>query len=315
MNFSKTILFFSLLLIFNTLYSQNKKITGKVYETYTDFSGDNPFEEKIREAQNFKIYLLKSNVTDASGKLLLHSTSSDFEIIVSEKYLKKYKFLEFKNKNSSKIVEIETINTEPIEVVLYPEIVIKKPVIYLYPTQKQEITIIHNFKGKIINTYPKYHNNWSVIAEPNGNLTNKVDNRKYKYLFWDGIISFPKEHFDFREGFQVKKENTVEFLENKLASIGLNDSEINDFIVYWLPALNENGNNLIRFGINDNIFNTSFLEINPKPDTEIRVFMEFKKWNVSDNEELPEQILSKIERKGFTMVEWGGSQIKSDKIE
>jgi hypothetical protein len=316
MNHSKLIFLLFFILISQILFSQNKKIIGKVYETYTEYSVDSQYNEKLKELNNYNIHLLKTNEIFTPGKLKLQSKNSSFEIIISAEELKIYNFLEFSTPNSSLVIEIDTIKNTPITIVLEDKgTVVKKPVIYLYPPTKQEITIIHDFKGKIGNTYPKYTDKWQVVAEPDGTLTSKGDNRKYKYLFWDGINYFPREHFDFKDGFLVRKENTVEFLETKLSEIGLNDSEINDFVVYWLPVLNENGDNLIHFDINNNIANTSFLNVNPKPDTEIIVFMEFRKWNLSDNVKIREQVIPKIVRKGFTLVEWGGSQEEYQKIE
>ena len=50
------------------------------------------------------------------------------------------------------------------------------------------------------------------------------------------------------------------------------------------------------------------LEIDPAPDTLIRVFMA---WQASETAlELPEQELTAPERTGFTAVEWGGTQVK-----
>ena len=50
------------------------------------------------------------------------------------------------------------------------------------------------------------------------------------------------------------------------------------------------------------------IEINPKPDTLIRVMMTYKGLNKPIN--IKEQILERIERNGFTAVEWGGSEIR-----
>ena len=50
------------------------------------------------------------------------------------------------------------------------------------------------------------------------------------------------------------------------------------------------------------------LEITPSPDTIIRVLMEYKV--IDNNISINEQVLTKAERKGFTVVEWGGSLIK-----
>ena len=50
------------------------------------------------------------------------------------------------------------------------------------------------------------------------------------------------------------------------------------------------------------------LKVSPKPDTVIRVFMDFKP--LDKKIEIKEQKLTKQTRKGFTIVEWGGSLIK-----
>lgn len=146
-------------------------------------------------------------------------------------------------------------------------------------------------------------------ATPEGQLTNKSDNRIYEYLFWDGSYSFGESHYNYKSGFYVKSENTIEFLQTKLSYIGLNNKEINDFIVFWLPELSKNDENFIYFRINDNIDNSSVLDISPKPDSEIRLFMEFEKYR--NQQKLPEQILPKLTRKGFTVLEWGGAEINT----
>lgn len=50
------------------------------------------------------------------------------------------------------------------------------------------------------------------------------------------------------------------------------------------------------------------LEINPNPDSIIRVLMTYKKLNRPIN--VIEQQLVTPERNGFVAVEWGGSEIK-----
>jgi hypothetical protein len=205
---------------------------------------------------------------------------------------------------------LKTILVREKAVSHYEEMHMKKPAIYLYPSEKTEITVKHDFKGKILNTYPKYLDNWSVIAEPNGVLYNKNDKRTYNYLFWDGEYSFLPKHYTYTSGFYVKNEDLVGFLQQKLDKMGLNNTEINDFIVFWLPLMSQTPYNFIHFSINDDIDNTSFLHISPKPDTELRVFMEYKGLqSLNDGPKLPEQTLPSIMRKGFVMVEWGGGEI------
>ena len=50
------------------------------------------------------------------------------------------------------------------------------------------------------------------------------------------------------------------------------------------------------------------LEVNPKPDTVIRVLMIYKPLNKKIK--VKEQKIITPERKGFTLVEWGGTELK-----
>ena len=88
----------------------------------------------------------------------------------------------------------------------------------------------------------------------------------------------------------------------------MNEREAEEFIVYWLPQLEANKYNFIRFETIDKINKDMPLEINPKPDTLIRVWMEFK--GLDKYEEVKEQQLQTPERNGFVAVEWGGIKLK-----
>ena len=54
-------------------------------------------------------------------------------------------------------------------------------------------------------------------------------------------------------------------------------------------------------------FNNLELNVTPKPDSMIRVFLSIKKLDAPTN--IKEQKLLSNERKGFTLVEWGGSNL------
>ena len=290
---------------------KGKQIRGEVF--MPKFIG---LSQDLKRCENYQIYLLKDSKPGAKGELLLDSKKSSFDITLSEEQLQEYSYLEFVSAYSNKTSKLTEINDEPLEIILEAEVILKKPAIYLYPEQSSQISIIHNFKGMIRNTYPLYADNWTVIAEPNGNLLNVKDNRVYKYLFWDGAYSFAKEHYQFKSGFYVKNEDYVSFLQSKLADIGLNENEINDFVVYWLPVMKNYKNCFVYFRINDNIDGSSVLETKPAAETTIRVFMEFSGVDdISSIQKLPEQTLPTFARKGFTLVEWGGTEIGNSKIE
>ena len=65
------------------------------------------------------------------------------------------------------------------------------------------------------------------------------------------------------EGFVIKGEDSAKFLEEKLAILGLNEREAEEFIVYWLPRLEANKYNYIRFATSDEINQNMPLEISP----------------------------------------------------
>ena len=156
---------------------------------------------------------------------------------------------------------------------------------------------------------PEYHESdeegWHVIAHPDGSMTNLADGRNYDYLFWEGTMG--PELADFSNAACVAGEDTVAFLENYLTTAGLNDSEIDDFISYWLPQMEGNAYNLIAFPT-EVYAEKAKLNVYPKPDSELRVFMVFQALDEPTDSEItmPEP----FERKGFTVVEWGGCEIE-----
>ena len=153
-----------------------------------------------------------------------------------------------------------------------------KPVIYLYPESKTDVTVKLDYAGELTCTYPAYQDGWNVSASPDGTLTD-ADGQTYNYLF----------------------------LENALSKLGLTRREANEFMVYWLPLMQDNPYNLIAFQSDVYTQNAQLL-IDPAPDTLLRVFMAWK--SVGEAVEIPAQNLSAPERIGFTVVEWGGCQVR-----
>ena len=179
--------------------------------------------------------------------------------------------------------------------------VAKKPVIYLYPEQKQEVSVWLDYDGELTCTYPEYKDGWTVTAEPDGRLTDRTGT-EYNYLYWEGTSDW---EYDFSEGFCVAGKDSAEFLEGALAELGLTRREANEFIVYWLPRLEANAYNLISFQT-EAYTEHAGLVIEPEPDTVIRVFMAYQP--TDSRQEIPEQELDAPARTGFTVVEWGGCE-------
>jgi hypothetical protein len=160
------------------------------------------------------------------------------------------------------------------------------------------------YNGILDFTYPAYNDGWHVTAFQDGTLINHADGKEYAYLFWEG---HGKTDYDLSRGFVVKGEDTVSFLQDKLSYIGLTPREYNEFIVYWLPLMQNNAYNLITFQGNAYTENAELI-ITPTPDSMLRVFMAFKPLDAPI--EIEEQELSPFSRSGFMVVEWGGCIIR-----
>ena len=175
-----------------------------------------------------------------------------------------------------------------------------KPVLYLYPKEKQEIKVTFGKPELLTTTYPKFNKEWQVVAYPNGNLYD--ENGRYYYgLYWEEMYPY---NVDFSEGFYVEKDDAIPFLEEKLAMIGLNERESNEFIMYWLPIMEKNEKNLVYFELTEERDSHNHLMISPKPDSLLRITMHLKK--ISEKVNIKEQKLKGFKRIGFSAVEWGG---------
>ena len=179
----------------------------------------------------------------------------------------------------------------------------EKPVIYLYPEQKTAVSVSLDYAGTLTATYPAYENGWHITAEPDGTLYDEAGN-EYSYLFWEGE---DKTDYDFSKGFCVAGVDTADFLRETLAEIGLTPKEYNEFIVYWLPKMQDNPYNLISFQ-SERYTDTAKLDIDPTPDSVLRVFMAWKPLHRAQN--IEPQTFTPFARDGFTVVEWGGCEVK-----
>ena len=179
----------------------------------------------------------------------------------------------------------------------------QKPILYLYPTgDNTDITVTFEKPELLLTTYPKYRDSWNVTANKNGDLYDN-DGKYYYGLYWDEKDDLLN---NFSKGFYVTKDNAIDFLEDKLTKIGLSDRERNEFIMYWLPKLENNGKSIVNFEFTEERDAHNKLNINPKPDSILRLLMNIKK--VDAPVDIPEQELKTFNRTGFAAVEWGGTE-------
>lgn len=200
--------------------------------------------------------------------------------------------------NPSIIEEAPFIKDEKPNIYIYPadEIKLEKPNIYIDANKTINVSV--ELDGNITCSYPEYNDGWNVTVDSTGTITD-TEGKEYYCLYYEADT---KRNNDMQEGFIVEKDNLTDFLEEKLTFLGLNDKERNEMIIYWLPRLQAYPYVFISFTQSQ-----VGLKINPEPDTIIRVNMEWK--GLQDKINIKEQKLEKQERKGYTVVEWGGSEL------
>ncbi len=207
----------------------------------------------------------------------------------------------FKEVEENKI-EITAIKVEPSDFKLDPN-KDYKPVIYLYPTKTMQVSVTLEYAGTLTDTYPIYQNGWKITASPDGSIMDDKG-RTYPYLFWEGINEVS---YDMNAGFCISGAESKSFLEEKLSYLGLSSKEANDFMEFWLPFLQDNPYNLISFQTKA-YTDTAKLVIEPKPDSMLRVFMTYTP--LEESTTVVEQKLECFDRKGFSVIEWGGRMVE-----
>ena len=260
---------------------------------------DNNIFDHLKITKIYSNCFFARTVIPMPYEIKLNGTLSD-EWCVGNQITCTYENTYYDDKNQR--VEVDMLTIEPSDWEPEPGVAYK-PVIYLYPEEETQVSVKLNLDGRLTCTYPAYDSGWVVTASPDGTLTD-AKGQRYNYLYWEGETY---AQYNLSKGFCVKGADTAVFLEDALDKLGLTRREANEFIVYWLPLMEQNPYNIISFQT-DIYTDAAQLEVAPVPDTVIRVFMA---WQASDTYvDLPEQELNAPERIGFTVIEWGGTEIK-----
>ena len=179
-----------------------------------------------------------------------------------------------------------------------------KPVIYLYPEIETDIEVKVDIKGENEFLYPAYQDGWKCTASPNGDLA--IGDDTYNYLFWESTQYDHLQHADIDEGFIVEGMDAISFLEDKLSLAGFTPKEKADFITFWGPLIQQNELNFVRFEFNEICDKFAKLYISPKPDHVFRMYIFFSP--IDSKYEVKEQKIERMNRNGFTVLEWGGQK-------
>lgn len=241
--------------------------------------------------------------TDEKGmyKLILKSGKYKFQFFYNDRFFEIYTD-SIKSKAGYK-----TPVTIYFESSVMP-VMAEKPVIYVYAPETTNVKIKLTPNGAFNFTYPEYKNGWEFKATPTGDLV--TNNSSYPYLFWDGPLNLNTTDINIKEGYHIGKDQLLNFFETKLTTMGLNSKEKADFITYWYPIMSNHKAYIIRFVFNNDYNKYAQLDMEPKPDNAFRVFMLWEPVNEkAEISKLTEQTIPTLNRKGLTLVEWGGGQI------
>jgi len=307
-----TIILFSLITLIGC--KESKKTTacedGKVTIETTPGFGEKStitgrvIDQATKEAMAYAAAILIKDGITITGVITDENGLFELKDVANGEYILRISYVGYTTLDVPIKLKESTTLQLGIQVIEMQEVVLK-PLIYLYPETKTEISVALNYEGKLIHTYPSYPEaGWKVTAEPDGTLWDEKG-MEYYGLFWEGE---PNTKLTAKDGFVVAGKETAAFLEEKLAYLGLNRREANEFIMFWLPRMENNPYNLIHFSGLD-YEKSAELIITPKPETTIRVMMLTQP--LSEKIQFPLQDLTSLKktRKGYTAVEWGGSVV------
>ena len=215
-------------------------------------------------------------------------------------YVKDGIIMTLKEAYDSKLLDDDDIDKIQDVFTYEPTIPTLKPIIYLYPTEDIDLVIKFKDPSRLLTTYPKYDDGWNVHVSKDSNII--IEGRSYYGLFFDEVSNYEP---DFSEGFFVTKDNAISFLEESLNKMGFTEREACEFIMFWLPVLENNEMSLVYFEQTQERNEECPLELSVDFDTYLRVIIHIKK--VNEVIDIKEQVLERVNRVGSCLVEWGGS--------
>jgi hypothetical protein len=194
-------------------------------------------------------------------------------------------------------IDIPQRNYE-IDFVLEEGDMVYKPNIYLYPTHttKMNVSLILPQGGCICESDPQYPAQWQNIkVKPSGSINNE-----YEYLFYEAVLP---DTWQYESGWSVKMNDLETFFRENMAEYGFVDHEINDFIDYWIPKLQDSPYYNIYPQHTEKVNGLVELNISKIPNSVLRLFYVIK--TAPEKEDMPVPEIPAFDAKGFTVREWG----------
>jgi len=176
--------------------------------------------------------------------------------------------------------------------------IFRKPNLYLYPTERQAISVKLDFPhgGRILESVPSYGSGWFVQVEPSGLI-----NGLYRYLFYEAQVP---DRYQYSEGWVVQGDSLARFFNHVLQQAGFTEAEIRDFTQYWMPLLDSKEQYEIYPQERWKLDELVPFEVSPAPDSILRFALVIQTVR-SVPPVLSEPRLAQVSRTGFVLAEWG----------
>ena len=186
-----------------------------------------------------------------------------------------------------------------VEDLLLHDTLVEKPAVYIYPREPGvfEIELEMGPGVRLAASDPAYGDGWSVFVDGDGRIEGTWD-----YLFYEvGLRGSPR----IGTGWCLAWPDLFDDLARITADLGLNAGEREDFLAYWRARLPRRDFYEIHPVLGKDLDPWVTLNVHPAPETTLRFWLFFE--GRDDRAELVPPALPPVERKGTTVVEWGGA--------
>lgn len=175
---------------------------------------------------------------------------------------------------------------------------VDKPNIYIYTQEQIQLTVNLDFPlgGEIVTSIPDYGTGWNISVDTNGLIDNT-----YSFLFYESI---QPDIWQINNGWIIEKSELESFFTANLSDYGFYGQEINDFIDYWIPKLDNYKYYSICPQTSVLINNVIELSFSKQPDNILRLFYVIKGYDKLPNK-LIEPSITTFDREGYFVTEWG----------
>jgi hypothetical protein len=185
----------------------------------------------------------------------------------------------------------------------------KVPAIWLYPGDKMDVELELTFQGDgfMTSSQPSYNDRWRIYVDPsamfNQYSSTHVNDAWVPYLDYDG---FRDGNFQRKSGWCIRQKELLEWQRGQLRELGFSEREVDDANYAYGRMLLSRRYSEEYFAVypqdTATVETSVSLKVTPTPDSIYRLWLYFVPVATKPLD-LESPRLSRVERKGFTVVE------------